>query len=51
LGETSLHDEVKRWYSQPGDRLETWVDGYLIDVVRGDRLTRRSWKTWSAAIP
>lgn len=38
MGETSLHDEVKRWYSQPGDRLEEWVDGYLIDVVRGDRL-------------
>jgi len=38
MGEMSLHDEVKRWYSQPGDRLEEWVDGYLIDVVRGDRL-------------
>jgi hypothetical protein len=38
LGETSLHDAVKRWYSQPGDRMEEWVDGYLIDVVRGDRL-------------
>jgi len=38
LGETSLHDEVKRWYSQPGDRMEEWVDGYLIDIVRGDQL-------------
>jgi len=38
LGETSLHDEVKRWFSQPGDRMEEWVDGYLIDIVRGDRL-------------
>ena len=38
MGETSLHDEVKRWYSQPGDRMEEWVDGYLIDIVRGDRL-------------
>ena len=38
MGETSLHDEVKRWYSQTGDRMEEWVDGYLIDVVRGDRL-------------
>jgi len=38
LGETSLHDEVKRWYAQPGDRLEEWVDGYLIDIVRDDQL-------------
>ena len=38
MGETSLHDEVKRWYSQPGDHMEEWVDGYLIDIVRGDRL-------------
>lgn len=38
MGETSLHDEVKRWYSQPGDRVETWVDGYLIDIVRDDQL-------------
>ena len=38
MGETSLHDEVKRWYAQPGDRLEEWVDGYLIDIVRGDQL-------------
>lgn len=38
MGETSLHDEVKRWYAQPGDRLEEWVDGYLIDIVRDDQL-------------
>ncbi len=38
MGEMSLHDEVKRWYSQPGDRIEEWVDGYLIDIVRGDQL-------------
>ena len=38
MGETSLHDAVKRWYAQPGDRLEAWVDGYLVDVVRGDML-------------
>jgi DNA-directed RNA polymerase specialized sigma24 family protein len=38
VGETSLHEAVKRWYAQPGDRLEAWVDGYLIDIVRGDQL-------------
>ena len=38
MGETSLHEAVKRWYAQPGDRLEAWVDGYLIDIVRDDQL-------------
>ncbi len=48
MGETSLHDEVKRWYSQPGDRLEEWVDGYLIDVVWGDRLIEIQTSNFSA---
>jgi hypothetical protein len=38
MGETSLHDSVKQWYSQPGDRMEIWVGGYVVDVVRGDML-------------
>ncbi|MDX1614055.1 MAG: hypothetical protein R3300_07065 [Candidatus Promineifilaceae bacterium] len=38
LRETSLHAELKQWYRQAGDRLEAPVDGYLIDIVRGDRL-------------
>ena len=38
MGEKSLHDSVKQWYSQPGDRMETWVDGYIVDIVRGDTL-------------
>jgi hypothetical protein len=48
MGETSLHDEVKRWYSQPGDRLEEWVDGYLIDLVQGDRLIEIQTSNFSA---
>jgi hypothetical protein len=38
LVEGSLHDSVKQWYFQQGDRLEEWIDGYLIDLVRGDQL-------------
>jgi hypothetical protein len=38
MGETSLHEAIKRWYAHPGDRLEAWVDGYLIDIVRDDQL-------------
>ncbi len=38
LAEQSLHAALKRWYAQPGDRLEASVDGYVIDLVRRDLL-------------
>lgn len=38
LNEKSLHAALKRWYAQPGDRFEVRVDGYIIDLVRGDLL-------------
>jgi hypothetical protein len=38
LSEQSLHAALKRWYAQPGDQLEASVDGYVIDLVRGDLL-------------
>jgi len=38
MGQTSLHESIKQWYSRPGDQLEAWVDGYLIDIVRGELL-------------
>jgi hypothetical protein len=38
LNETTLHADLKRWYAQPGDRLETKVDGYVVDIVREDLL-------------
>ncbi len=38
LNESSLHRDVKAWYAQPGDLLEAQVDGYVIDLVRGDLL-------------
>ncbi|MHB0856381.1 MAG: hypothetical protein ACYC5M_02290 [Anaerolineae bacterium] len=34
--EKALHAALKAWYAQPGDLLEEPVDGYLIDIVRGD---------------
>ena len=36
--EGSLHAAIKRWYAQPGDRLEAMVDGYIVDIVRGETL-------------
>lgn len=38
LKERSLHAALKDWYAQPGDQREVKVDGYVIDLVRGDLL-------------
>ena len=38
LRERSLHAELKRWYAAPGDRAEVPLDGFVIDLVRGDTL-------------
>ena len=38
LGEKSLHAGLKDWYRQPNDSLEKMVDGFFIDIVRGNLL-------------
>jgi hypothetical protein len=38
LKENSLHAEIKNWYRQTNDTLEVKLEGYLIDIVRGDIL-------------
>lgn len=38
LSERSLHAALKDWYVQPGDLREACVDGYVIDLVRGELL-------------
>ena len=38
LRERSLHASVKSWYARPEDRVETEVEGYVIDIVRDDDL-------------
>ena len=38
LRERHLHASLKRWYAQSGDLEEVPVDGYVIDLVRGDLL-------------
>ena len=32
--EHSLHAALKEWYAQPGDEIEAYVDGYIVDLVR-----------------
>jgi hypothetical protein len=38
LTEKSLHAALKTWYSQSGDLLEVRVEGYVVDIVRGNAL-------------
>src|SRR5262245_41716920 len=38
LNESPLHAALKQWYARPGDLLETAVDGFVVDIVRGDVL-------------
>ncbi len=48
LQENSLHAALKAWYAQPEDRLEARVDGYVIDLVRGDLLVEVQTSNFSA---
>jgi hypothetical protein len=38
LNEKPLHASLKEWCAQPGDQFEVAVDGFVIDIVRGDLL-------------
>lgn len=38
LREKPLHASLKRWYARPGDRIESPVEGFVIDLVRDDLL-------------
>ena len=48
LGEKSLHAELKTWFSQPGDQIESLIDGYHIDIVRDNLLVEIQTKNFSA---
>jgi hypothetical protein len=38
LNEKPLHAGLRQWYARPGDRFEVTVDGFVIDIVRGELL-------------
>lgn len=48
LRESSLHMALKEWYSEPGDKLEVPLDGYIIDILRGNLLIEIQTKNFSA---
>ena len=48
MGEKSLHSSLKNWYSKPGDLVEETVDGYIVDIKRGDLLIEIQTRNFSA---
>src|SRR6266702_5285947 len=38
LNEGALHAQLKDWYRRRGDRVEQIVDGFVVDLVRGELL-------------
>ncbi len=48
LTEKSLHASLKNWYAIPGDQTEVAVDGYMVDLVRGDLLVEFQTRSFGA---
>ncbi len=46
--EKSLHAALKDWYASPGDLTEHPVDGYVVDLVRGDELIEIQTRNFAA---
>jgi len=49
--ESSLHSAIKKWYFLEGDRLEAKVNGFIVDIVRGDLLIEIQTASFSAIKP
>ncbi|MEM7248179.1 MAG: hypothetical protein AAF533_22790 [Acidobacteriota bacterium] len=48
LNEGPLHAALKEWYRRPGDRVEQPLDGFVIDLVRGETLIEIQTQGFSA---
>lgn len=48
IQEGSLHASLKAWYMMPGDLCEVTVDGYLVDIVRGELLIEIQTRNFAA---
>jgi hypothetical protein len=49
LRERPLHAALKRWCARPDDAIEVAVDGFVIDIVRGDLLIEVQTRSLSSA--
>ncbi len=48
LNENPLHAGLKAWCARPGDQVEVPVDGYVVDIVRGEMLIEVQTKSFYA---
>jgi hypothetical protein len=48
LNEKPLHAALKRWYAQPHDQFEFSLDGFIIDILRGDLLVEIQTRNFAA---
>lgn len=48
LNEKPLHAALKKWYARPNDQFEVSVDGFIVDVVRGDLLVEIQTRNFAA---
>jgi hypothetical protein len=48
LNEKPLHAALKRWYAGPDDQFEVPVDGFIIDIVRGELLIEIQTRNFAA---
>lgn len=48
LNAKPLHESLKRWCAQPGDRFEVPLDGFVVDIIHGDLLIEVQTQNFSA---
>jgi hypothetical protein len=48
MNEFSLHSEIKKVYSLPGDQFEVKVGSYIVDILRGNLVIEVQTKNFSA---
>jgi hypothetical protein len=48
MNEYSLHSEVKKAYSLPGDQFEVKLDNYIVDILRGNLVIEVQTRNFSA---
>jgi len=48
MNEHSLHSEIKKVYSIPGDKFEVKLDDYVVDILRGQLVIEVQTKNFSA---
>jgi hypothetical protein len=48
MAEKSLHAALKQWYAEPGDEIEQRLEGYIVDIVRGDLLVEIQTRSFAA---